>query len=773
MNTDPTIEQDVEELESMPDVQPAKDISFRQAVWSPDTTSASGTPESKKDMVRKLHALLEQQMFMTEVLQQLQATDNLPSTINQIISLLGKHCQASAVTIFENSFDGKFVSNTFEWCDEGVVPTIDRFQDVAYEQFPTARLQFNKDKIICANNFDDLPPEIKAIFPYNKHTAILFIRMEHGGEEMGFVNVNRTSGIDWTESEIVFIRKVVGVLATAILRNRLEDEIRVRTTELYKSETKFRTIVQQLSDLIIVIDAEGIIRYISPAGVRMLGYQPEEMLNISVFNYVHPGDMEYAVIEMEKTLQEDIPEDVLPDLICLRVIDAQGEIVILEGVGRNAFANEAIKGLILTFRNVTQQRTAEQKIQENLEQQQLLSRILQELQYTSDVNASLHQIVPWIAEYTHFCSVMLIHWPSANQQLSRQITWQSSALPAGFDCGFSMPADVFIQWAEYIKTDSALVYDYNHLPAFVKPYYTNNSVKRLYAFPFSQYGMTLGMMVLTQSSLRRQITEWGYDEISFMQSIARIISNALEKETAQENLIKAKEHAEEADKLKSAFLANMSHEIRTPMNGIMGFASLLQRETTSPKGTQFAQIINDNCQMLLQLLDDIIDISKLESKQLKINPVKCNINQLLDDQLLLYRQLLKKKGKEKIEIILDDTTLDETVTVDPVRLQQVLTNLVSNAIKFTDKGFINLGYTKPDDHHLLFYVKDMGVGIPSTHLNIIFERFRQVEEHNTRNIGGTGIGLAISKSLVEMMGGSIWAESEIDVGSTFYFTIGI
>ncbi len=844
MSTQSASDKQVGELQAMLNLcRDENEILNRRLQLFEGVTPSSGS--GYKSVIEKLRVLLEHQTFMTEILQQLQLTDDLPSTIDDIIARLGKYCDASSVAIFENSLDGQFVSNTFEWCGEGIPVLIDQFQNIAYENFPTARRIFDKDKIICANTFEELPSEIRAVFPYYDNAAILFVSMEHGGKKMGFLNIDRLTGTKWSADDITFIRKVTGVLATAILRNRiekelneyknkletlvrqrtaeldtsneeltsineelyaantelsdlnerlareieqkdaiqaelqqyrvgLEDEIKIRNAELYESETKFRTIVHQLSDLIVIVDVQGTISYISPAGTRMLGYTSEEMLGRNIFEYVHPSDMEYAVFEMEKTLGENIPDNVLPDLISLRIIGSGGKIVTVEGVGRNALDNEGVKGIILTFRDVSGQRAAEQRVRENLEQQQLMSRILQELHYTNDLTDSLQHIITWIADYTHLCTIMLMHRPADDSSAPLRIFWKSHKLPAEHEKSFDIPADVYFEWAGHIKNDFVLVYDYEHLHDFIKPYYSEDSAKRLYAFPFSQHGITCGMMVLTQCSINRHIVDWKYSEISFIQSIAQIVSNALEKDIAQKNLVKAKEHAEDADNLKSAFLANMSHEIRTPMNGIVGFASLLlQNEEAMPKTAQYVQIINDNCQMLLQLLDDIIDISKLESKQLKMSPAECEINRLLADGLMLYQELLKKKGKEKVEIILDDNDLNETVLVDPVRLQQVLTNLVSNAIKFTDKGYIRFGYTKPNDSQLQFYVKDSGIGIPANHLNIIFERFRQVEAHNDRNIGGTGIGLAISRSLVEMMGGKIWVESEPDVGSNFYFTISL
>jgi CheY-like chemotaxis protein/nitrogen-specific signal transduction histidine kinase len=239
----------------------------------------------------------------------------------------------------------------------------------------------------------------------------------------------------------------------------------------------------------------------------------------------------------------------------------------------------------------------------------------------------------------------------------------------------------------------------------------------------------------------------------------------------EDDLLKAKERAEESDKLKSAFLANMSHEIRTPMNAIVGLSGLLSDpELLHSERQNFSSIIQENSQVLLQLIDDIIDISKIEAGQIKIRPVACNIHSLLDD---LYGTFSVANGNgqgAKLKLVKGKGDAIITLT-DPHRLRQIIVNLISNALKFTEAGVVEFGCSLQGNENILFHVKDTGIGIPPEKHHLIFDRFRQVDDTRTRNHQGAGLGLSISKSLVELLGGSIWVESEKDRGSVFYFTI--
>ncbi len=235
-------------------------------------------------------------------------------------------------------------------------------------------------------------------------------------------------------------------------------------------------------------------------------------------------------------------------------------------------------------------------------------------------------------------------------------------------------------------------------------------------------------------------------------------------------LFKAKERAEESDRLKSAFLANMSHEIRTPMNGIIGFSQLLSdEELTYQERSQYIEIIQNNGKQLLSIINDLIDISRIESNQVTITPVETNINLLLTEVYLSFELTAANQGL-KLALTHTLSELDTFILVDKGRLKQVITNLLSNSFKFTLDGNITFGCTIKDTF-IEFFVKDTGIGIQQKDQQLIFDRFTQVETEISRQFGGTGLGLSISRSLVTLMGGTMWLESEIGKGTTFLFTI--
>lgn len=262
-------------------------------------------------------------------------------------------------------------------------------------------------------------------------------------------------------------------------------------------------------------------------------------------------------------------------------------------------------------------------------------------------------------------------------------------------------------------------------------------------------------------------------EFHEFKSIANSANKMLKSRNIAENDLKiAKEKAEDSDRLKTAFLSNMSHEIRTPMNAIIGFSELLSDNMENESRKKYISIIKNSGNSLMNLINDIIDIAKIESGQLNIQKEITNIYNVLIELESTYQNKIESLSKN-IDIKLKSKINHEfdSIIADQNRLKQVFTNLIDNAIKFTYKGEIEFGIESKSDDELVFYVRDTGIGIPKEKQKVIFNRFTQAESSLSRRFGGTGLGLSISKSLVELMGGKIWFETQEEIGTTFFYSI--
>ena len=241
-------------------------------------------------------------------------------------------------------------------------------------------------------------------------------------------------------------------------------------------------------------------------------------------------------------------------------------------------------------------------------------------------------------------------------------------------------------------------------------------------------------------------------------------------EAQNEELIIAKEKAEESDRLKSVFLANMSHEIRTPMSGILGFAGLLKKpKLTGDKQQKYISIIEKSGARMLNIINDIIDISKIEAGLVELNITESNINEQIEYIYTFFKPEVETKGM-KLSFNNPLPAKEAIIKTDREKVYAILTNLVKNAIKYSKEGTIEIGYKK-EGENLTFYVKDTGIGIPKERQEAIFERFIQSDITDAMANQGAGLGLSITRAYIEMLGGKIWVESQEGIGSTFYFTL--
>lgn len=305
---------------------------------------------------------------------------------------------------------------------------------------------------------------------------------------------------------------------------------------------------------------------------------------------------------------------------------------------------------------------------------------------------------------------------------------------------------------------------YNLQPEFIRAFWYNHKLKHETAY--SEMPDPTGkrfFYVATSPFVNDQFVT-SFFEITGLKQVE------LKLEEQNQQLIRAKERAEESDRLKSAFLANMSHEIRTPMNGILGFAELLKEPHLAGEEQQsYIQIIEKSGHRMLNIINDIVDISKIESGQMIVSTQESNINEQIGYLYNFFKPETEQKGI-RLSVTCSVPMKDSVILTDREKLFAILTNLIRNAVKYTHQGSIEFGYIKKDDF-AEFFVKDTGIGIPENRQQAIFDRFVQADVADTNAFQGAGLGLSISKAYVAMLGGNIWVSSVVGTGTTFFFTI--
>ena len=265
------------------------------------------------------------------------------------------------------------------------------------------------------------------------------------------------------------------------------------------------------------------------------------------------------------------------------------------------------------------------------------------------------------------------------------------------------------------------------------------------------------------------------NDLELLEFVSNQLSSLIIRKKAQDELKIALEKAKESDRMKSIFLATMSHELRTPLNAIIGFSELMSEGLDSEKNIKFSEIVHKSGLQLFQLVNDIFDVTLLESGGKKITKEKQQLIPILEHvKVQIITEKIKLKKDVVINLEYDDLLKDVEINTDKFKIQQVLTNLLKNALKFTEKGSITFGFTEvvfKNKNYFKFFIKDTGIGISKKNQRKIFDRFTQLEDKYTRKYDGAGIGLSLSKKIVELLEGEIWVDSILGKGSTFYFTI--
>ena len=527
--------------------------------------------------------------------------------------------------------------------------------------------------------------------------------------------------VEWRQkAAIVAAALSFTILLTAFLAGFAAVELRRRgraEQAALESEGRYRLLADNSSDLILLVDLDGKRRFVSPSSRALYGYAPEEMVQSDMFGAAHPDDralLAAAVENLKGGAERAVVE--------LRARRKSGDYIWVESHMR--LVEDPLNGevrILGMVRDVSRRHTVEQAVRESEAQFRTLTDSVSDMIIRSGPNGVRRYVSP-------SCRLVLGYEPDELVGAQRG--------------SFTHPLD-----REHVEQRMAAVANGNKDNVIV-----SRAVRR---------DGTIVWLESRISMVRDLTTGMVVEIISVMRDISQ--HKALE-----ERLERARLEAEKASQLKSEFLANMSHEIRTPMNGIIGMTGLLLGTKLGPDQRRYANAVRISADALLSVINDILDLSKLEAGKLVLEIVPFSFATILADCV----ELLAAKAADKgIKLTVDiDERARQTHLGDPTRLRQIVLNLLSNAVKFTDRGFVTVqvsGAAQGDITGVRIRVEDSGIGMDAAGKAKLFQKFEQADSSVARRFGGTGLGLAISKQLIDRMDGRIAVVSELGQGSIF------
>ncbi len=538
--------------------------------------------------------------------------------------------------------------------------------------------------------------------------------------------------------------------------------------QIKESENKMRSIYNVAPAGIGVV-VNRVFKEVNMLVCKMTGYAREELLekNSAI---LYPSKEEYDFVGKEKYRQITNAGTGRVETLWKK---KDGTIINIMLSSTPIDKDDFSKGIIFTALDITETKQSELQIKRKSEEvefhNQRLESLLEISQYqTNSIQELLDFALNEAIVLTNSKIGYIYFYDETNKQFILN-TWSNDVMQ---ECKVMDPQSIYDLdktgcWGEAVRQRKPIIINdyqaYNHFKKGTPQGHVN--LDKFLTIPvFSDN------RIVAVAGVANKEIDYDSSDVRQLSLLMDSVWKISERISLIKDLTIAKEKAEESDRLKSAFLANMSHEIRTPMNGILGFAELLKEPGLSGEEHQnYIRIIEKSGAYMLSIINDIVDISKIEAGLMKTVIQESNVNEQIEYTYNFFKPEVEAKG---IELICKNSlpAKEAIIKTDREKVQAILTNLVKNAIKYTNDGTIEFGYCKKDDY-LEFYVKDTGIGIAKGRQEAIFERFIQAEIEDIRTRQGSGLGLAISKSYIEMLGGKIWLKSEEGNGSTFYFTL--
>lgn len=545
---------------------------------------------------------------------------------------------------------------------------------------------------------------------------------------------------------------------------------------LCRSEELQRMLLYSTAEAIYAIDRDGNCTFCNPVCLQLLGYNnPDELIGRKIHEIIQHSYSDGTARDPANPQIQSVCDSGVnshdSDAIFWR---ADGTPLVVEYWSYPVKKNDEIVGAVVTFLDITERKWAEELLHWELAVNGALAELSGKLIMQDDsMEAMAKSVLEYALGLTASESGMLsiVEIEDEMKEDERCGTIKERELCSVFDSvnsslyGESVSMEILrsIREREPFFTNNPETHF-----AFSDWKLKNKEIRNLISVPAVIDGQMVGRIMLANS-----VRPYEIRDLEAIRRIVELYALAIHRQRMVSELRAARVRAEDADRIKSTFLANMSHELRTPLNAIIGYTDLLLQE--KPDQNQLAKLetIRDSGRLLLALIQDILDLARVESGHLELERIAFSLPGLLDNVESAARSLLSRK-KEMVELrMFCPAEIPPGMMGDSVRIRQVLNNLIGNAVKFTEKGFIECGVELLGNGLLEFHVRDTGIGIPSERRELVFEPFRQAEARIARSYGGSGLGLAICRKLVELMGGEIRMESITGPGhgTVFYFTV--
>jgi len=548
---------------------------------------------------------------------------------------------------------------------------------------------------------------------------------------------------------------------------------------LLNSEQKFRLLAEHSEDIISVHATDGTVWYLSPSVTTVLGYEVDDIIGRRFEQFVHPDDRHkfLPADQVPQFADKNTAESII--IIRYRVLRKDGIYIWLESIIKPITDEDELVKLICTSRNITDQKIAQEKLKKKDHLLQAVSQATHSLLINTDLNTAINESIQVLGSTAMVSRVYLFqnHFDRSTDTWSTTETheWTEKSGDNRLDNAYmkDIPFENIKKIIEPLLDHQPFVsYRSKEEDPQLQGILERTGVYSSVAVPiFLKNGSFWGFVGFDEMKEER---EWYEAEFAILRSYASSLAAAIERKQIEVELVQAKELAESASHAKSEFMANMSHELRTPMNGIIGFTDLVLTTELQKAQRDYLQNVKKSAYGLLEIINDILDFSKIEAGKLLIDHTPFKLDELIEETIDM---LTLKAFEKRLEMLYRaDPSIPSQFLGDPVRIRQIVVNLLGNAIKFTGEGEIMVSIRKTSNVYqsenksfirLAIEVKDTGIGIRREKLQKIFESFTQADSSTTRKYGGTGLGLTISRSLAELMGGYLTVESEPAKGSVF------